>query len=863
MDVPFHSSGALSRAHYAIVRKVETSSSVQSADQHLFLEIKSIQDQLLYPKFSPEKCKEYLIILLYCSTSVTTGFLPADAFDFAFHHAINLAETGRKVEDKRIGYLFCAEVMPLDHELRIMLINTLRKDLESDDAPHICLALDNLISSPTEDVIPAVQSRLHDLLSHDFPHVRRRALLAFRALSKHNSALLDRIHGSVLKRLKDADSSVVQAALVLARTMSNDVAIVAKVNDLLVAESAYINDTDQDIILSILRTLRSLRVLEANIPLLFDILQEYSEHENPTPHSKAIIHEIFLLFSQISTANFLSAQKSKDTLAVQCIRHFLVSHNSNDVYLFLSCLKCVDVDAWAGVSPDHPAALEKLEFERIMQLLNFPDQGLRRMTMRIIKKVDTAILDGHVMTLMKGVSTMTIAPTDENDALTRVLETRFIQCNDDGGEYAHQILQLLQQIDNVTPEPRVMKSVIEIVLTDIRIPSNPDFLSSCATHFITVLSESDVPLGPTALVISTALTTEFCGSVPTSPLQILSGLAARLKTCPAVVQEPCIIAMLRVRAECDDIPSDALETITTLAQSARKSIRSRCSEFLHFVQDKEGLLKIIREADSPSLPGFLLSLQTRKNVPTNPPRSSASTPRPSSRTSSHASTHTSSSLRYAAYAPPEVIPPLRTRRASSSQSIFGSPPKAISDSDALRGSTSPPMSAGHLALAAGIEDLELQPSAKPLLQSPRSGRAQLLNEGSRMDLISLESPFEEHEMQPFVSSQVMESTFNFEEIWSSFNTSCDLRGWCNVSIDTATRRLQRVDHHHLRVISADVAPFVGELKILMVPNKVSTHTAKVQPIALRLRESEEDSCLWRLRCTEVEVATYIEGILNA
>ena len=172
--------------------------------------------------------------------------------------------------------------------------------------------------------------------------------------------------------------------------------------------------------------------------------------------------------------------------------------------------------------------------------------------MRIIKKVDTAILDGHVMTLMKGVSATTIASADENDVLKRILETRFIQCDEDGGEYARQILQLLRQMDNVTPEPSIIKSVIEIVLTDIRIPceciehsffpytkphlfilaANPDFLSSCATHFVTVLSESDVPLGPTALVIATALTTEFCGSVPTSPLQILSGLAARLKTCP-------------------------------------------------------------------------------------------------------------------------------------------------------------------------------------------------------------------------------------------------------------------------------------------------------------------------------------------
>jgi len=50
MDVPFHSSGALSRAHYAIVRKVESAPSVQSADQHIFLEIKSIQAQLSHPK---------------------------------------------------------------------------------------------------------------------------------------------------------------------------------------------------------------------------------------------------------------------------------------------------------------------------------------------------------------------------------------------------------------------------------------------------------------------------------------------------------------------------------------------------------------------------------------------------------------------------------------------------------------------------------------------------------------------------------------------------------------------------------------------------------------------------------------------
>lgn len=41
------------------------------------------------------------------------------------------------------------------------------QDLESPETPRICLALDSLVMSSTEDVIPAVQSRLYELLSHN------------------------------------------------------------------------------------------------------------------------------------------------------------------------------------------------------------------------------------------------------------------------------------------------------------------------------------------------------------------------------------------------------------------------------------------------------------------------------------------------------------------------------------------------------------------------------------------------------------------------------------------------------------------------------------------------------------------------
>jgi AP-4 complex subunit epsilon-1 len=45
--------------------------------------------------------------LLYCASSVKAGFLAKDAFDFAFPHAINLVEAGKKLEEKRIGMFKC------------------------------------------------------------------------------------------------------------------------------------------------------------------------------------------------------------------------------------------------------------------------------------------------------------------------------------------------------------------------------------------------------------------------------------------------------------------------------------------------------------------------------------------------------------------------------------------------------------------------------------------------------------------------------------------------------------------------------------------------------------------------------------
>jgi AP-4 complex subunit epsilon-1 len=51
-------------------------------------------------------CKEYLVILLYCSMAMASGLLAHGELDFALPHSVNLAEAGSDTSDKRIGMVF-------------------------------------------------------------------------------------------------------------------------------------------------------------------------------------------------------------------------------------------------------------------------------------------------------------------------------------------------------------------------------------------------------------------------------------------------------------------------------------------------------------------------------------------------------------------------------------------------------------------------------------------------------------------------------------------------------------------------------------------------------------------------------------
>ncbi|KAL1710626.1 armadillo-type protein [Schizophyllum commune] len=843
MNVPFVSSGALSRRHYKLVSDVENAATMQAADQFLLAEINHIQRRARSADLSLD-WKENLILLLHCSLTISAA-LPMHALDFALPHAVTVAEAGESVPDKRIGYLFCAEVMSHDHELRLMLVNTIRKDLESQEIPRICLALDALITSPSHDVIPAVQPRRHDLLSHTSLHVRRRALLAFRALAEHDAALLHRISGDITKRLHDTYPMVLNAALAVAIAAVEAHVFRRTVHELL---SSLMQARESNLAHGpLLQTLRALRT----IGYIFFYTLALS---------------VFMLFSTVKPMTLLDEGLSP----VADIRDYLTSRDVNEQVLFLNCLDSIDPILWAGTKPDvRPLVLEEWEVERVMGFLDSPDPLIRKkarisfcrslrialtfravfQTLAILNKIDGNIVSTYYV---QSVETMpSDVPLPAREAYVgRLLEVIETQCYDEGEAYANAVLDLLRKLSTLsTVAPHVLESVVTAVLEHIRF-GKANFRVGCATTFVASVLSTESDVEPTAMVITAALATEFCGQLAMAPVSLLRGFSTRLGRCPVGVQDACLLAMLRISAECEDVPGDVLHTVQELARNAGRHIRRRCEQFTTLSQQPTVLREVIQRARSHSLPDFLEALQVTRLPNASPASKPGNSPVLSERSLS------GSKLRYDAYEAPRLAARIRARRLSSGTSSVHSGMSAEKD---LSRTVLP----GQLTLMASLTDADnaLNVSCQPPQARSHAPRPQVQTAvddlASRVDLIAFDSPFIAN--PPANASSGEDNGAHeaeFERIWNALDKANSARGWCEAGLEEVVNRLCGLELP-VHTVPEGSPPFLGELKIIVRGAGSDSGNSAV----LRLRANDSDGCLWRMRCGNPSLQVQIKRLL--
>ena len=104
------------------------------------------------------------------------------------------------------------------------------------------------------------------------------------------------------------------------------------------------------------------------------------------------------------------------------------------------------------------------------------------------------------------------------------------------------------------------------------------------------LTEESVVMGPTFLLIAAALACEYNKSVAVSPESLLRGLSTRFPACTgecirgdlgigltrdhlASVKEACVLAMLRLSNECEEVPEEVIERVRKVSETAGKFLR--------------------------------------------------------------------------------------------------------------------------------------------------------------------------------------------------------------------------------------------------------------------------------------------------
>jgi AP-4 complex subunit epsilon-1 len=91
-----------------------------------------------------------------------------------------------------------------------------------------------------------------------------------------------------------------------------------------------------------------------------------------------VIMGLYPLFRKFDQAALRAVEEQTQVSLIGTVRNYLTSRTPNEIYLFISCLECVDPGLWAGTSEAIPAVLEAWEVEQIMQLLDSNDDFIRR-----------------------------------------------------------------------------------------------------------------------------------------------------------------------------------------------------------------------------------------------------------------------------------------------------------------------------------------------------------------------------------------------------------------------------------------------------------------------------------------------------
>ncbi|XP_063305111.1 AP-4 complex subunit epsilon-1 [Pelobates fuscus] len=363
----------------ALIRSITALGSRQEEEKLIQQELASLKITVSSPNTSLRQMKECMVRLIYCE------MLGYEA-SFGYIHAIKLAQQGNLLE-KRVGYLAVSLFLHENHELLLLLVNTVLKDLQSTNLVEVCMALTVVSQIFPREMIPAALPLIEDKLQHSKEIVRRKAVLALYKFYLMAPNQVQHIHEKFRKALCDRDVGVMAASLHIYLQVIKDnplgykdltgsfVTILKQVvGGKLPADFNYHSVPAPWLQIQLLRILRllgkdDLRTSE----LMYDVLDESLRRAE-------INHNVTyaILFECVQTIYTIYPKSDLFEKAAKCIGKFILSPKINLKYLGLKALTFV-------VQQDPNLALQHQM--TIIECIDHTDPIIKRETLELLYRI--------------------------------------------------------------------------------------------------------------------------------------------------------------------------------------------------------------------------------------------------------------------------------------------------------------------------------------------------------------------------------------------------------------------------------------------------------------------------------------------
>ncbi|XP_031138801.1 AP-4 complex subunit epsilon-1 [Sander lucioperca] len=365
-----------------LIRGITELTSKHEEEKLIQHELTSIKEQVSSPNTSMRQMKELMVRAIYCE------MLGYEA-SFSYIHAIKLAQQGTALE-KRVGYLAVSLFLNESHELLLLLVNTVLKDLQSTNLIEVCMALTVVSQMFPKDMIPAILPLVEEKLNHPKEIIRRKAVLALYKFYLIAPNQVQHIHNKFRKALCDKDPGVMTASLHIYLQMIQEnpegykdltpsfVTILKQVvGGKLPMDFNYHSVPAPWLQIQLLRILSLLgKNDQSTSEIMYEVLDESLRRAEMNHNiTYAILYECVKCIYTIHPKSELLEKAAK------CIGNFVLSPKINLKYLGLKALTYV-------VQQDPKLALQHQM--TIIECLDHPDLIIKRETLELLFRITNA-----------------------------------------------------------------------------------------------------------------------------------------------------------------------------------------------------------------------------------------------------------------------------------------------------------------------------------------------------------------------------------------------------------------------------------------------------------------------------------------